>query len=452
MLTLIDLNVKFLEAVWRHLNLEDIINIAEAYGITVEKIEQLEADNTNPSAEKFIKFATTLQMAAIKKGASSQPSLLMNTRLLQHFGYDAISKISIDYKMHDTHLIGPSILTQHHESLVSIELMNIDETTLADIVQPFPNVEHLTLIKGRLGERFSNFANWFPQLHTLHLAYLFIEKPENIESHFPNLLHFSLRNDASDSAKYKSLISDTNVKIFIQLNPQLTSLSLSDDAAGHDDYGIRINQQFVYFLNRKLPHLTSLSLDILHLRQQTFRHDELVIFNSLQCLRICVRNWSDLSIFPIVSQQLHELEIRLHEDWNTSVNFIAMESFLSGNESIQKLTIESCHNVYDLYDKHMSKLMNRLPALEELSINYDWTSPMAIDAIVYLLKNCQKISTLTAHGTIHCRLDAETFTSSFEESALINGLDAGAWDLEFDEQVESSGTELSVTFNFLGSL
>lgn len=450
MLTLFDLNVTFLKAVWRNLSIKDIVNIAEACGITVEQIEQLEANTTNSAADKFIQFAMTLRMASLEKGGSPWLGPPMNSRLSRHFGC-AISKISIDYNLHEPYLIDHSVLTLHRESMVSIELININENTLASIAQPFPNVQHLTLIKGFLDKQLSNFDHWFPQLQALHLFGIFFAKPENIESHFPNLLHFSLRNDASDSTKYQSLITDANVKVFIHLNSQLASLSLGDDEAGHDDYGIRINKQLVQFLSRKLPHLTSLSLDILNLQQPNVQHEGLIIFNSLQRLKICVRNWMELSNFPIVSQQLRELEIRLHEDWNTSVNFVAVESVVFGNKNIKELTIESCHNVYDLYDENMIKLVNGLSNLEEYSMNYDWLNPMAIDAIAYFLKNCKQISTLTAHGKIQCRLDAEAFVKSFRDSAMMNGLDADAWDLEFDEEVESLDIELSVSFNFLGS-
>lgn len=466
MLTLFDLNYRIYQNLCSYLDLIDIINLAEAFGITDRKIRQFEHEKNNLEIEfyqKFMQFGESLQRIFLQKNGSSLKINCMDCtdmvsydiRLLFHFG-GFISSIFVNYDGADDRMqmvIDDAIQSFCRKSLVSIELLNIDEDTLSTITRPFSNVEKLKFGGGFLTDRLSKFNKWFPKLRLLTLIGLEFEKSDCIEEHFGNLKELKLSNDeVSDFVSYSSAMTDTNVKIAIQLNPQLTVLSLSDDKAGHDDYGIRLNKQFLTFIKRKLPQLNTLNLHVTHLKRQTIHDHVAVKFNNLDSLAICIKTWSDLSNLFITSHRLKKL-VLMSEDWHTpmNVNFKVFENFLKNNRSIEYLFIKDTHNDYDFYNENLIGLVNGLQHLMEISLVYNWMNVMATEAIVHFLSRCKRINKFTAFAYVNLNAassyDQSTFIKSFRTHAEISGFDANAWNLEFSEAWKTAEEcELLATF------
>lgn len=443
--TLIDLKGGCLKKIWKYLSVQDLVNIAEASGITDQTIKKWER-NTTDYARKRFQFARSIQKMFRKKYGTgvqidcvdSKHTVEWNIKLLQHFG-GIIVNLYVIYDNDDDRmamLVDDAILSFCRESLCFLHLVNVDEDTMSTIWQPFPKVHNLILINGYLSTNLSQFNKWFPMMKLLKMNGMQFDKSECIEQHFSHLDVLNLSNEtfvANECNEYNSRITDSNLKIAIQLNPQLTALKLADDEGGRDNFGIRVNKQFLFFMKKKLSNLHSLALDLNYLDEQLNYGLGFINFDNLKSMDILVRRPAFLSEIPILSQHLKCLTVAIWEDWNTStmLNFQHIAKFIKNNPS-DELNIEDHFSNYDLYSDNMIGLVNQLPKLKAISIVYDCQGTTAIDAIIYFLSSCKQIQKFTAYNPIDgSSIEPSTFVKLFKSYAEINAFDSSVWRLKF---------------------
>lgn len=449
--TILDLKPHHIRKICEYLGLRDIINIAEAIGITEQRVKSLKSaignDQSHPNI-KFLRFAESVQQAFEESGKylcidGSTSSFDINEvkKLLHHFD-DRVLSLTVDYPNDRTMVVAIDDMVQKHfrySALYPLELCNVNEHVFATITGPFPDMEHVNL-SGYVGSNLSKFNEWFPQLSILELYEVSFAEPESIECHFLRLSELHVRND-TETSDCSTMVTGSNLKIALQLNPQLKTLVLYDDDGGRDDCGICLDKQFLYFIQRKLPDLCSLFLTISNLNEGAECRPGQIVFNNLDHLDICITKWSYLSKIPIKSEKLNRLCLEQSEVWSQMdpANFEAMANFVKLNKSIGILHIRNWFTDYDLCNEKLFSLVNTLTQLEEILVYYDWQSTTAADSIIHCLMQCKNIKKLKAVIPYRpiAKKDQEHFVKSFQSYADINGFDASLWNIEFERMIVS---------------
>lgn len=303
------------------MGLRDIINIADAIGITEQRVKALKSairnDQSHPNI-KFLRFAKAVQQAFDEEsgtylcidGSTSSFDINEVKKLLHHFD-DRVMSLTVNYPSDRTMIAAIDDMVQKHfrySTLYPLELCNVNEHVFETITGPFLDMEDVYL-SGCVGSNLSKFNEWFPQLSKLELDEVSFAEPESIECHFPRLSELHVRND-TETSDCSTMVTDSNLKIALQLNPQLKTLELHDDDGGRDDCGICLDKQFLYFIQRKLPDLYSLSLTISNLNEEAECRPGQIVFNNLEHLNICITKWSYLSKIPIKSEKLNCLFLK----------------------------------------------------------------------------------------------------------------------------------------------
>lgn len=441
--TIVDLKPDHIQKISEYLGLRDIINIAEAIGITEQRVKALKNaignDQSHPNI-KFLRFAEAVQQAFDEESdkylciAGSTSSFDINEvkKLLHHFD-DRVYSLTVDYPKDRTMVAAIDDMVQKHfrySDLYPLDLSNVNEHVFATITGPFPDMEDVYL-SGYVGTNLSKFNEWFPQLYKLELDEVSFAEPECIECHFPRLSELRVRNDTNTS-DCSTMVTDSNLKIALQLNPQLKTLVLHDNDGGRDDCGICLDKQFLYFIQRKLPNLYDLSLTISNLNEEAECRPGQIVFKNLDHLDICITKWSYLSKIPIKSDKLNCLCLQQSE-WSgmDPADFEAMANFVKLNKSIGILHIRNWFTDYDLCNEKLFGLVNTLTQLEEFQVIYDWRSTTAANSIIYCLMQCKNIKKFRAVGQLSAKKEQEHFVKSFQRYADINVFDASLWNIEF---------------------
>lgn len=443
--TIIDLDLRCLQNIAMNLRLKDIINIAEAFNITNINVLKLEnsSSNENPKKMRFDKFVKNIQKIFVDMNGGewyidNENCVPLTMKLFRHFGC-LISNLTVDYGEISDQMsmsIDDAILNNCCESLNRLALSDVNENTLSKIRRPFPNVRALHIYSGYLGKRLSKLYRWFPKLLELDFEQVFFERPDCIEHHFPHLTVLGISNG---NVADLPCITDSNVKVALQLNPQVKRLELRDDVGGRDDFGICLSQKCLFFVQRKLPNLRHLNLSISHLDYESTYHHGLLNFEYLETLTLSVKKWSYLTNIQISSNRLEKLTLESEESCQ-SVEFHQVyeliSTFIKNNNNINYLFVKSIHNDYDLYGKHVTGLINDLWNLDEFNIEYDWQGAMAADAIIHFLINSKETIKFTVHWNAD-RLNKpgaevkQQFMDSFNNCAQIYMFDTTSWDIDF---------------------
>lgn len=452
--TLIDLEPRCVSKISSHLRLTDIVNLAEALNISnLEQDCKIVENNRN---QKYLTFAKALQGIFLKMSGGewyidSERHISNMVKTMQCFG-NLISSLTVDYckfSAQECMSIDDAILANCRASLKMIELNFLHKKTLANIIHPFQNVKVVHIYGGFLGKRLSKFHRWFPKLFELDIEQVFLETPHSIEHHFPHLSVLRISNGGIEQLSPEAtLITDSNIKIALQLNPQIKSLNLCDDEGGRDDFGICLSQKSVCFVRRKLPNLRHLKLTICHLDYETIhQHQSLLRFDFLTTLTLIVKDWSYLSKIPIGSDRLEKLILEAEfSQLETKHVYEIISTFTKNNNNINCLYINSIHSDYDLYDDYVIKYVNGLWNLDEFNIEFNWKGTSAVDAIIHFLKNCKQLIKFTIHWNDdedETVADVEVmnqFKQEFNTFAEINLFDATIWDIDFENCWSSSSS------------
>lgn len=460
--TIIDLDTRCILKISSFLRLSDIVNIADAFNINgehISKIENYENSTDNNQNDQMLIFATTLQTIFLKLSGGewyidNEKYVLHTVKVLRCFG-NLISSLAVDYckiSADECMAIDDAILVNCRETLKMMSLCYVHKNTFSHITDAFQSVNVINIYGGFLNKRLSKFQRWFPKLSELDIEQVHLEKPHCIEHHFPHLTVLRISNGIEENVlPESSWITDSNVKITMQLNPQIKSLNLSDDLGGRDDFGICLSQKSLLFIQRKLLNLRHLKLTIGYLDYKPIKMLETVNFEHLTTLTLIVKNWSYLSIVLISSQRLEKLILESEaSDIEMREAYKIISTFIQTNTNINCLFINSIHSDYDLYDDHVIGLVNDLWNLDEFNIEFNWQGTMAADAIIHFLMNCKQLNKFTVHWNDDMNLSTpdteltDQFLESFNNFASINLFDVNTWVISFDNCWKSS---TSVSFS-----
>lgn len=320
--------------------------------------------------------------------------------------------------------------------------------------EPFTNVESVRLENGYLSKDFGQLKKWFPKLQILEFYGLDIEDPECIEDSFPLLMQLFVNNPKQIKYEYfegdfdnKGIFTNSNLRIFFKLNPQLQSLSLMhdvDDKEGRfvtGDHGIKLNKEFLHCIQRKLPQLEKLELKVM--QSDLWKPSiSCILFPQLQQLRIHCDSWSMLRNIPIRCRALIALHLICEN--NSSINYKDIADVVEMYPNITVLVLFTSKGAgIDLNNNYMIALANKLPNLREFKILY-WNYDVALlHEITLFMSQCKL---LTKFVVLSPTINREQFKQAFQKYSTVNQLPAGLWKLSFSSKKESL-TSYGTSFN-----
>lgn len=199
-LQLVDINYDCLRRIFEFLDVNDLINVAEA-------------------DDNFIAAATDVFLQRLRKATSkiSVESDIFAT-CLSHFGHISPG-ISVGFgQIHDSEW-QKNIEKYCRKSLHHLNVHNLNENHFERIQKPFINVRKLVISESTLGRKMSQMNLWFPNLVCLNLYDVNLTQPKFMEVNLPKLKHLTI-GDARN-LPYPPLLK------MLRFNPQLKSLSLT---------------------------------------------------------------------------------------------------------------------------------------------------------------------------------------------------------------------------------
>lgn len=258
-LRLVDINEDCLRHIFEHLDLQDLVNVAESHVQFV------------PAATgAFLRYHRMQKRVFINlSNISCENDDCLEIRddniaaFFHHFGA-IVSNLMINFLGSKKVEVGNLLQKYCSDSIVNLDLAFCSRDDFQSIDKPFTKVEKLTIIESTLSENLSQLNTWFPSLTKLELIYANFAQPKQIEVNFAHLEHLEIYNLEMD-------LPEPTLREVFRLNPQLKTLVLLCD------YGI----DFLRLLSRKLPQLEELELWAPKNRFSNF-NDEKIHFKSVK--------------------------------------------------------------------------------------------------------------------------------------------------------------------------
>lgn len=222
-LTIAEVNVDCLEKIFKNLNFDDLLMVAETSKHFLQGARLA-------FASEFGKKTFKLHCHSVHQNQPNQPMAGNNIiiynpltclKVLRFFG-PFIFKLDILYaNISAAHQIKFDLYVIENcaESLIEIGLHCAPKNAMGSLRVPFPNIESVYFKECLFGQTLSNINKCFPKMRNLHLDHCRII--ECIGKQFPNLVHLTVRNKR---------IVKRHMEKCLHLNPQLRSLSVSGTA------------------------------------------------------------------------------------------------------------------------------------------------------------------------------------------------------------------------------
>lgn len=327
-----DLNPHCLEALVEHLNITDLISLADAH--TWLRIAA-EVVFLRKYGERLVRIANGNWNLILQRSCINVFDLKLKYQIIRCFGKQ-ISKLHID-RMNSEHLerFLPYISEYCTQSLIEIRMQYLPKRSLNYFTKPMTSVENVILpinFEGGLGE----VAILFPKVTKLILICdVFSHNYVTMDYYLPHLEHFEMRTMqvciTYMSEKIRTENHCNEFYRFLEFNPQLTRLKLPFIQC----------RNFLQKINDCLSHLQNLS--IYHFVElQTY---PTVHFQYLTKLTITdplfIEEQTGFPTIPIQCNQLIDvafsyLNVSLSDTWAENIY-----TFFGNNPSIRKITIET---------------------------------------------------------------------------------------------------------------
>ncbi|XP_055299702.1 uncharacterized protein LOC129567121 [Sitodiplosis mosellana] len=350
-----DVNQFCLEKIFMYLDLEDLLNVANA-----NKYLQFATHSpyARQNAKKTIYIALEKDCFGEKYGSLIQRGIsIANIRnsettisirdfktalqMLRCFGHKLVDINLLYYNQYPNSRRLNRLMSYINvfcaESLTKIEMSNLfSRVPLEEFKKPFTNVESVEL-KDSPSDN-CNLRTIFPKLR--HLICSTKCNPASITPavHFSNLEHLEFGN-------FHAKVIDENKQAIVdmlRLNPQLRSFAIEF-----------LEFDVLSFIAKYLESVKNLNI-------LTGRGDysgDLIQFPNVECLTVYFRSKMN---FPLLLNQLKELTIEGGYKWNDS--FI---DFIKRHKSIEKITIKTTQLISF---ENSLKLVEALPTLQSINI------------------------------------------------------------------------------------
>lgn len=374
---LTDLNFDCLEKVFNHLDIVDLLNLADS-NVRLRKIAAFvfarkHAKKTIHIFNVYIRFKfkmhlnlpdrNVLDKGAIVQVADAKSSL----QILRCFG-NFITKLVITQPRGayiSNHIIGYAN-EYCADKLNEIKFECIEDDPFEEnLLKPFAGVRKVEFNFCHLRSNIMDFNKWFPKMSSLRMygnrfvcnptdnqimeqSIVPLKRPQDyIEAHCPHLT--TLKIDGCGSKPFS--LTKQHIERFIDLNPQITQLTLY--------YCPKM--EFLQELSTKLTSLESLDIlcDVVEILNYTGKAIE---FNVLKYLKLKFIHSYPMPELPFLCNKLETFNLYVLYDMNDE-----LFDFLGTHTTIKKLTLRTSQ--FNVTDEFTVRIARSLPLLEELDLD-----------------------------------------------------------------------------------
>lgn len=387
-----DVNVDCLEHVFKHLNLDDLVNVANtnswvrtATGWTI--------------AHKFDKKTVILRNISMLQTSqqmyiwgSTDEILITNLKKSLHFlrcfGH-LVTKLEISHllvaKKYQTYI--SHYISKYCINLIEITFSSCTEDTFAMLKNVFTNVQKVRFVDCQLGSEMSQLNELFPNLLSLEFnGFNEVFDRTCIAVQFPHLEQFAT-NLIVANEKYG--FGMENVINAIKMNPKIQSLHIHWDN----------DQQFFENVNEQLKNLHTFKFDCFEELLPKINEDDgcIVHFNIVKTFQMSLTT----------AYNIGHTDHRIPFEFNALENFVfesdnKMEQlffdFIEKHPTITKLTLVLKYKWTQMFmdDEHIDRIAEMLPSLVDVNTKtFNFTEFQAL-RFVEKLKNLRRFQfTLT---------------------------------------------------------
>lgn len=391
-----DLCTNCLFSVFHNLRIIDLVNLSEA-----NLSGKIHANNDRYKqciAKAFRgKVRNGKGITSLHVGYSSAEN--DDEKILRTFGKE-IENLSINYKY--DHSLDDVISRNCWKTLSKIEFEHCNNASMSKLERSFLNVEWLAFCNGRLGSTLGQLKKWFPNVVHLQFKETNVSDAKCIHEHFPQLKSITVWNDrCKASMKYRTIFTNSDLKILLLLNPQLETLNIR-----HDEYyetvsggsAIIVDWDLVKFITEHLQ-LKKLKLNLENYWSGP-KWQLVITIHSLTALHVKCDHGDWLDTIEIATPNLNKLKLKLKlyiatefDDGNDrQLNYEAIATLVIRVKP-KVLKINAEFNKFAVDNVQFLKITRTLPQLQELFIKYEWEDD-APDAVLNLLVNSSALNKL----------------------------------------------------------
>lgn len=233
------------------------------------------------------------------------------------------------------------------KSLKNLTLVNFKQNATMEWFKPFEQVETVFFQVGILDTKSLDLNKIFPKIRRLEFQGVIVTDQRFIEQHFAYLHEIIIDINL---ARLNRDLWESNIKKFIQLNPQLRKLQLR--TFGERELFTLLSQQ----------NLESLGLEV---QPSDFfsqpGNDSLAHFPHVKKLTLIFSLYQEYRIehLPFDFENIEELTMNWFHDFSLTREWI---DFVIKHKNIRKLTLQTSQP----RDNHWAMMLNQLPHLNEL--------------------------------------------------------------------------------------
>lgn len=383
-----DMNIDCLEEVSKHLNLTDLLNIADS-SKRLNKAANFVFNQKH--GNKLVRFVLCVgdQHRLVRKNGDTIfiVDFYTSLRFVRCFG-QLISRIDLDWMQLCTEMYTKPAFVEIFrymneyctQNLIELRVRNLSCNIIEQIVNPFEKLEKISFENCELKIDSTTFRKIFPKMRYLNLRDNQMVNSAYVGNSFPHLDTFVYRPCLKMSSDEQN-----NLKIFVRLNPQLNTIKLYEC----------LDASLIRYMSEHLHQLEEFSITLYDTVDPDFDISQ-VHFKSVKKFQIASDKNDSFSKFTPSFDQLEQF---IAGGMPTS----DLQIFVKTNPAIKKFTIEHGFNILSLTLEDtlgVSKALNSLNDLDISNANIDEVT--AEDAIRFMaeLKQLKKFKIKLHHSEV----------------------------------------------------
>lgn len=434
-----DLNTHCLLTVFEYLDVVDLANLLQAN--IVKKLgkrsrKKLLFDQNIVKAFK-IKVKTNEWKTRVHANDRYAPE---DIKMLRSFGREiesllvdcTVSKSTEGTNRRYERALEDAIIDNCRKTLTDITFDDCNKDTMKELEQPFKSVQSVEFFDCHLGSTLGLLKKWFPKMVNLNFTYTYVFDAKIIHEHFTDLKLLTVWNNSQQDVKEgKMIFSNSDLEVFLQMNPQLQMLNIQHDGGN----GIIVDSNLLTLISKNLG-LTELKLNF---EKYHFQNEwgSTVAVDNLTRLDIECTNCRCLSTIKITLPKLNELILQIN--YHRQIDYEAIASFVL-RAAPKQLTILSKDQTLVVDNAQVIRMISLLPKLEELSIECKWDHSIP-NAVLNLIVNCAGSALDKLIGAFYFgdpRPEYSQMREVFREQIIRNDLVTNNWVYRFNYRNDES--------------
>lgn len=310
-----ELNPYCLTRIFLDLNIDDLLNIADANKELKSLVDSIFIDEfSKKTFDLTIESRGPIKMCKMREKSISIYDVYTSLRVLRCFG-SLISKITITSTYTPIETVINYVNQYCNKTLNAISINNIFHKHVLDLTlkKPYLNLKTLDISSCVLGTEIVNFNQWFPELRSLKLSYCQVTNATGIVQCFPHLKELALLQ------LNKQCVTFEIVREIYQKNPQLLAISL-------DQYCL---MEIIRVTSQYLPALEHLALH--GYLENTDSTDNISMdFESVKKLELNTAIFGPINEINLFFENLEEiiLHFRHEDDMNRIIKFLTQHKHI----------------------------------------------------------------------------------------------------------------------------